>query len=157
MRYFTISLRIALAVIVVGLSHAAYSSPLTAADDACGLLDQASILKVTGLKVGDGVAGKPIPGVLGRCTWTAGTNRVIVTLGDAQHMQLTVTVQEQSGGTSVPGVGTRAVAAKGAAFTGGGYIISVLDAKGGFGVSVLGSAGTLERVVALAKIVESRR
>lgn len=157
MRYFTFSSRIALAVIVVGLSQAVYPSPLAAADDACGLLAQADILKATGLKVGTGVAGTPVPGTLGRCTWTAGDNRVIVTLADAKHMDLTVAAQEQSGGTSVPGVGTKAVAVKGAGFTGGGYIISVLDAKGGFGVSVLGSAGTLERVTALARIVESHR
>jgi hypothetical protein len=121
------------------------------------MLTQAEVLKATGLKVSDGVAGSPIPGTLGRCTWTAGTDKIIVTLADAQHMQRTITAQEQSGGAGVPALGSKAVAIKGAAFTGGGYIVSVLDAKGGFGVSLLGPAGTLDRVVALAKVVEGRR
>ncbi|MGE5243219.1 MAG: hypothetical protein ACM3SQ_03220 [Betaproteobacteria bacterium] len=82
---------------------------------------------------------------------------MIVTLADAQHMQITVEAQLQSGGTAVSGVGSKAVAIRGAAFTGGGYVLSALDAKGGFGVSILGKDGTQERVVALAKIVASRR
>jgi hypothetical protein len=153
----TFSFPIALALVLVDASHAGYSNSLTLKDGACGLLAQADILKATGLKASDGVAGTPVPGTLGRCTWSAGANKVIVTLADAQHMQTTVAVQERSGGTSVPGLGSKAVAVKGAAFTGGGYIVSVLDAKGGFGVSLLGPAGTLDRVVALAKVVESRR
>lgn len=80
-----------------------------------------------------------------------------MTLGDAQHMGLTATTAEQSGGESVPGLGTKAVGIKRAPFTGGGYIVNVLDAKGGFGVSILGKDGTKDRAVALAKIVESRR
>jgi len=35
--------------------------------------------------------------------------------------------------------------------------ISVLDAKGGFGVSILGKSGTRDRDIALAKLVENRR
>ena len=46
---------------------------------------------------------------------------------------------------------------QGSRFTGGGYIVSVLDAKGGFGVSILGKEGTRDRGIGLAKIVESRR
>lgn len=101
---------------------------------------------------------KPIPGVLGKCAWTGeGNAKVIVTLGDAQHMGLTVRAAEQTGGQSAPGVGTKAVGMKGAAFTGGGYIVNVLDAKGGFGVSILGKEGTRDAAIALAKIVESHR
>ena len=37
------------------------------------------------------------------------------------------------------------------------HIVSVLDAKGGFGISILGKEGTRERAIALAKIVEGRR
>jgi hypothetical protein len=72
-------------------------------------------------------------------------------------MQITIAAQQRDGGTSVSGLGSKAVAVKAAAFTGGGYIVSVLDAKGGFGVSLLGPAGTLDRVVALAKVVASHR
>jgi hypothetical protein len=82
---------------------------------------------------------------------------VIVTLADAQHMQITVAAQLQRGGTAVSGVGSNAIASRGAGFTGGGYILSALGAKGGFGVSVLGKNGTQDRVVALAKVVEGRR
>jgi hypothetical protein len=63
----------------------------------------------------------------------------------------------KSGGAPVSGVGSKAVAIRGAAFTGGGYILSALDAKGGFGISVLGKDGTQDRVVALARVVEGRR
>jgi hypothetical protein len=35
--------------------------------------------------------------------------------------------------------------------------VSVVDAKGGFGVSILGKEGTRERTIALAKMIESRR
>lgn len=157
MRAIALSCALVLPLVLAGGSRAHRAQARSSRDDACALLTPADVLKATGLKVGDGVAGKPIPGVLGRCTWTAGSDRVIVTLGDAKHMALTVAATEQSGGSSVAGVGSKAVAMKGAAFTGGGYILTVLDAKGGFGVSVLGPAGTLDRVVALAKIVESRR
>lgn len=149
---------LAVVIVTVATGTAVTSSLLAATTGACGLLSPADITKATGLTVGTGMAGTAIPGTLGRCTWTGtGNTKVIVTLADAQHMQLTVAAQEQSGGTKVSGLGAKAVAVKAAAFTGGGYIVSVLDAKGGFGVSVLGSEGTLDRVVALAKVVESRR
>ena len=139
-------------------NHAIAGGASPANSAACALLTPANIAKATGLKVGKGTAGAPIPGVLGRCTWLGGGNtKVIVTLADAQHMQLTVAAQEQSGGTAVPGLGSKAVGIKGAAFTGGGYIVSVLDAKGGFGLSILGKDGTRDRAIALAKVVESRR
>ncbi len=124
---------------------------------ACGLLSSAEIAKVSGLTVGNGAAGVAIPGVLGRCTWTAADHsRVIVTLADAHHMQITMDAQKTDG-TAIPGLGTAAVGIKAADFTGGGYIVSVLDAHGGFGVSVLGRQGNRARAVALAKLVESHR
>jgi len=126
--------------------------------DACAILSAAEITKVTNIAVGNGAAGAAIPGVLGRCTWTGpGDTKVVLTLADAPHMQMTVAVQERAGATVVMGVGSRAVGMKAAAFTGGGYIVSVLDSKGGFGVSVLGPEGTPERALALARIVESHR
>jgi hypothetical protein len=135
------------------------SSVLLAADnDACSLLTKADIQKETGLNVADATPGKPVPGVLGRCTWEGPRNsRVIVTLADAQHMGLTVKAEQETGGEDIKGLGSTAVGIKGAGFTGGGYIVSVLDAKGGFGVSILGKDGTRERAVALAKVVESHR
>lgn len=142
----------------VSTRTASAADAVSASDDACALLTPADIAKATGIKVGNGTAGKPIPGVLGKCTWLGdGNTKVIVTLGDAQHMGPTVAAAEQTGGESVPGLGTKAVGIKGAAFTGGGYILNVLDAKGGFGVSILGKEGTRDRAIALAKIVESRR
>jgi hypothetical protein len=129
-----------------------------ALDDACALLSPADIAKATTLKVGNGTAGKSIPGVLGRCTWTGdGNTKVTVILGDAQHMGLTVAATEKNGGESVPGLGTKAVGSKGAGFVGGGYVVNVLDKEGGFGISILGKDGTKDRAVALAKVVESRR
>src|SRR5215471_3749604 len=135
------------------------TSVLLAADnDACALLTKAEIQKVTGLMVGDATPGKPVPGVLGRCTWDGpGNSRVIVTLADAQHIGLTVKAQQQTGGEDITGLGSTAVGNKGAGFTGGGYIVNVVDAKGGFGVSVLGKDGTREHAIALAKVVETRR
>lgn len=139
-------------------NHAITGGAAPSNSSACGLLAPPDIAKATGLKVAKGTAGAPIPGVLGRCTWLgSGNTKVIVTLADAQHMQLTVAAQEHSGGTAVPGLGSKAVGTKGAAFTGGGYIVSVVDAKGGFGLSILGKDGTRDRAIALAKIVESRR
>src|SRR5690348_15832825 len=80
------------------------ASVVHAADnDACVLLTKVEIQKETGLMVTDGTAGKPIPGVLGRCTWDGpGNARVIVTLADAQHLGLTVKAQQQTGGTDIP-------------------------------------------------------
>jgi len=149
------SLAISLAV---SAGFAPTSALLATGNDACALLTKAEIQKETGLMVADATPGKPVPGVLGRCTWEGtGNSRVIVTLADAQHMGLTVKAQQQTGGEDIKGLGSTAVGIKGAGFTGGGYIVSVLDAKGGFGVSILGKDGTRERTVALAKVVESHR
>jgi hypothetical protein len=72
--------------------------------DACSLLTPADIAKSTGLNVANGTAGQVVPGTLGKCTWTgAGDTKVIVTLADAQHMQITLAVQLQGGGTAVGG------------------------------------------------------
>jgi hypothetical protein len=126
--------------------------------DACAILSAAEITKATSLAVGNGTAGAAIPGVLGKCTWAGpGDTKVTLTLADAAHMQMTVAAQERSGATVVTGVGSKAVGIKGAAFNGGGYIVSVLDSKGGFGVGVLGPEGTPERALALARLVESHR
>jgi hypothetical protein len=81
---------------------------------------------------------------------------VIVTLSDTQHMQITIAAIKKSGGIAVPEVGSKAVGIKAAAFT-GGYVVSVLDTKGGFAISTLGNEGSRDRAIALAKIVESRR
>jgi hypothetical protein len=128
------------------------------ANDACGLLTAAEIMKTTSISVANGTPGAAVPGVLGRCTWLAADNtKVIVTLADASHMQTTIAAQLKSGGKEISGIGSKAVAIKGAGFNGGGYVLSALDAKGGFGVSILGKNGTEERVVALAKVVEGHR
>jgi hypothetical protein len=129
----------------------------TESGSACSLLTPADIAKVTGLSADEGAAGAPVPGTLGKCTWTGSGNRVIVTLSDAQHMQITIAATQKSGGTEITGLGSKAVGIKAASFTGGGYIVSILDSKGGFSVSTLGSVGTRDRAIALAKIVESRR
>jgi hypothetical protein len=146
-------------VVIVGMGTVFMSWNSCAADNgACALLTIADIAKATGLKVGDGTTEAPIPGTLGKCTWVGSSDtKVIVTLADAQHMELTIKAQQQAGGTDVPGLGSKAVGIQGAAFTGGGYIVNVLDAKGGFGVSILGKEGTRDRAVALARIVESHR
>jgi hypothetical protein len=135
------------------------TSNLSAADAApCALLSTADIAKATGLTVSNGTAGPAIPGILGKCTWVANENmKVIVTLADTRHMELTVKAVQQTGGADLPGLGLKAVGNKGAPFTGGGYVVNVLDAKGGFGVSILGKDGTPDRAVALAKVVESHR
>ncbi len=146
------------AFLLLNVSVAMAVSAGSAANDACALLTPADIAKATSIKAGSGIAGKPMPGVLSRCTWTGEDNtRVIVTLGDAQHIGLTIKAAEDTDGESVPGVGAKAVGMKGAAFTGGGYIVNVLDSKGGFGISILGKQGTRDRAIALAKIVESHR
>ena len=131
--------------------------PVVAAQDPCALLSKADIAKATALTVGTGESSPPIPGTLGKCTWTAGATRVIVTLTDARHMDITIKAQTQSGGSPVQGLGTSAVGIKAAGFAGGGYIVSVLDASGGFGVSILGAQGNRDRAVALAKIVATHR
>lgn len=127
------------------------------APDPCALLSKADIAKATGLTVGNGQASPPIPGTLGKCTWNSGATRVIVTLTDARHMEITIQAQTQSGGSPVQGLGKSAVGIKAAGFTGGGYIVSVLDGSGGFGVSILGAAGNRDRAIALAKIAATHR
>lgn len=149
----------ALAAIVVAGVIFSIRAP-AAGSDACAVLTPADITKATGLTVGAGAAGAPIPGVLGKCTWPGEEDtKVILTLTDTQHMQTTIAAWASGShpASAVPDLGTRAVINKGAGFTGGGYIVSVLDAKGGFGVSILGKQGTADRAIALAKLVESRR
>jgi|GEM_PF-1591178 len=127
-------------------------------NNACSLLTPADIAKATSIKVGSGTLGKPMRGLLGKCTWVGqGNVKVILILGDAQHIGVAAQAAEQTGGETIAGLGSKAVGMKGAPFTGGGYILNVLDAKGGFGLSILGKDGTRDRAVALAKIVESHR
>ncbi len=124
---------------------------------ACTLLSPADIQAATGLSV---AAGKGATvGDATNCTWKGSARtQVIVTLGSAQSIGLALTAAEQSGATDVAGIGSKAAIIQGAAFQGGGYIINVLDASGGFGLSVLGSdAITQAQVEALAKLVETRR
>ncbi len=83
--------------------------------------------------------------------------RVILSLADAKHMALIVAATQQTSGDAVAGVGSSAAGIKGAPFQGGGYLVYVVDAKGGFGVSMLGKEGNRTRAVALAKLVESHR
>lgn len=148
----------AAALLTFALGGMRRASAAPAANDACALLTPAEITKAIGVKVGNGIAMKPIPGILAKCTWTGqGGARVTVTLGDARHFEITVKAVEDTGGQSVQGVGTKAVGMKGAGFTGGGYIVNVLDAKGGFGVGILGKQGTRDGAIALAKVVESHR
>ncbi len=148
-----------LLLVLGGAAYTAASPRVPAhADDACALLTPALIAKTTTLVVGDPTPGKPIPGVLARCTWEApNSTRVIVTLADAKHMDITVRATEKSGGEDITGIGSKAVGTKAAGAFGGGYIVSVLDAKGGFGVSILGPGGARDRAIDLAKLVESRR
>ncbi len=144
--------------VVVLLGHG--PRPVAAAshaDDACAVLSPADIAKTISWKVGAGTPGNPIPGVLGKCTWTNSDNgRVIVTLMDARHASITVHAWEGGGGKDVSGIGTKAVSIKATDLT-GGWIVSVEDPKGGFGVSVLGAKGTEDNAIALAKVVEGRR
>src|SRR5689334_6238436 len=95
---------LALAISLAVIAWVGPTSVLLAADNvACALLAKAEIQKETGLMVADATPGKPIPGVLGRCTWEGpGNSRVIVTLADAQHLGLTVKAQQQTGGTDIP-------------------------------------------------------
>ncbi|HKT07393.1 MAG TPA: hypothetical protein VJR24_05820 [Gemmatimonadaceae bacterium] len=75
---------------------------------------------------------------------------------DARHASITVQTWESSGGKDLSGIGTKAVSIKAPSLT-GGWIVTVEDAKGGFGVSVLSEKGTEDNAIALAKIVERRR
>jgi hypothetical protein len=126
-------------------------------DDACAVLTPDDIAKTISWKVGAGAPGKPVPGVLGKCTWTNANNgRVIVTLTDARHASITVQAWEGAGGKDLSGIGTKAVSIKATDLT-GGWIVTVEDSKGGFGVSVLGRTATEDNAIALAKIVEGHR
>ncbi|HEX3893840.1 MAG TPA: hypothetical protein VHW46_14785 [Terracidiphilus sp.] len=146
---------VAISVLVGGAleAHAQSGTPT-----ACRLLSRATIAKATGLAVHKGKGGPPISGSLSNCTWEGphGT-RIVVTVADVPHMQTTMDSQVQSGATKIDGVGTNAVGTAGNAETEGGYNLSVMDAKGGVAVSILGNSGTGERTVALAKIIESHR
>lgn len=127
------------------------------ADDACAVLSPDDIAKTISWKVGAGTPGKPIPGVLGKCTWTSSDGgRVIVTLMDARHASITVQAWKGGAAKDLSGIGTKAVSTKAADFT-GGWIVTVEDTKGGFGVSVLGRKGTEDNAIALARVVEARR
>lgn len=127
------------------------------ADSACALLSPADIAKAISWNVGAGTAGPPIPGVLGKCTWATSDNaRVIVTLTDARHADITLNAQTSAGAKPVAGLGTKAVSWPATDVT-GGWIVTVEDAKGGFGVSVLSRSATTNNAIALAKLVESRR
>jgi hypothetical protein len=127
------------------------------AANACALLTPDDIAKAANVKVGTGEAGQPIPGVIGRCTWSGtGGTKVIVTLTATSHMETTIAAEMASGGKAVSGIGSKAVASRAAAMA-GGYVLSAIDAKGGFGVSLLGREGTQELVVSLAKVVAGKR
>ena len=144
---------------LIGLLVLTLAGPISAfAADACSTIGPDDITKATGITVSAGEPGKPIPGVQSRCTWVAtdGT-KVILTFTDTDHAKITIQAQQQSGGTSVSGVGSEAIGIKGTGFTGGVYIITALDSKGGFGVSILGKAGNVEKAIALAKLVASKR
>jgi hypothetical protein len=78
-------------------------------------------------------------------------------VADTDRMQVTMQSQLQSGATPFPGIGSNAVGTEGSDETEGGYDMSILDAKGGVAVSILGNAGTGERTVALAKVIEAHR
>jgi hypothetical protein len=134
-------------------AHAATNSP-----HACSLLSRSEIARATGLHVARGKDGPPIAGALSDCTWMApdGT-KIVVTVADAAHMQVTLQSQLQSGASQYPGIGTSAAGTAGNEETGGGYNMSILDRKGGVAVSILGKAGTGERTVALARAIETRR
>jgi hypothetical protein len=154
MRHLVVASFVAIAVLT-GEPRPAAGAFLT--DDACALLTPADIAKTISWKVGAGAAGSASPGTFGKCTWTtAEGTRVIVTLTDTRHAQITINAWEGAGGKDVPGLGVKAVSSKAADIT-GGYIVTVQDAKGGFGVSVLGRSATADNPIALAKIVESRR
>ena len=126
--------------------------------DACHLLSRTQIAIATGVQVADGQQGAPIPGSLGNCWWQ-GANRtqIVVVIADASHMQVTMQSQVQAGALEVPGLGANAVGDPGTDETGGGYNLSILDAKGGVAVSILGEDGTAQRAVHLAELIEAHR
>lgn len=127
-------------------------------NDACKLLSTADIAQATGLSVAKGQEGAPIPGALDDCWWTASDgSKIVVVTADAAHMQVTMQSQLQTGADTFDGVGTSAVGTNGIQETGGGYNLSVLDNKGGVAVSIVGGAGTSDRAIALAKVIETER
>jgi len=153
--YRIVSHCVVLCAVIVGSVTPSFGD---SSNDACALVGAGEITKATGLTVGNGIPGTPIPGVLGRCTWQgSGNTKIVLALADTQHMQHTIEAQQASGGSPETGLGSKAVGIKGAGFTGGGYTVSVVDGKGGFGVSILGAEGTRERVLALAMLVKSHR
>jgi hypothetical protein len=125
---------------------------------ACGLLSRAAIANATGLRVARGKAGPSIAGSLSNCTWLGPNGmKIVVTVADATHMQITMQSQLQSGAAQIHGIGTSAVGTVGNAETEGGYNLSILDAKGGVAISILGGNGTAEHAKALAHAIEARR
>ncbi len=157
-RTATVGLLVPLTVFLFSTSAIGQSTGRApSAPNACALLTPDDIAKAANVKVGTGEAGQPIPGVLGRCTWLGtGSTKVIVTLTDTSHMETTIAAEMASGGKAVSGIGSKAVANRAAAMA-GGYVLSAIDAKGGFGVSLLGREGTQELVVALAKVIAEKR
>jgi hypothetical protein len=153
---FFFSAMAALALLTPALNTAGAQAP--PAPNACSLLSRAAIAQATGLHVARGQQGPALAGSLSDCTWVAqdGT-RIVVTLADAAHMQVTLQSQLQSGATQYQGIGSNAAGTAGNDETGAGYNLSVLDAKGGLAVSIVGAAGTGERAVALAKSIEKHR
>ncbi len=96
------------------------------APNACALLTPDDIAKAANVKVGAGEAGQPIPGVLGRCTWSGtGSTKVIVTLTDTSHMETTIAAEMARAGHAVSGIGSKAVANRAAAMAGGYCTISL--------------------------------
>jgi hypothetical protein len=122
------------------------------------LLSPSEISKATGLTVGKGRQGPKIAGSNRSCVWSASDGtRIIVVLSNAQQMQTTMDSMAQTGGAVYSGLGMGAVGTNGIPETGGGYNLSVVDPKGGVGITIPGSAGTSDRTVALAKVIEKHR
>jgi hypothetical protein len=145
-------------ILIVTLLAVAVAASAQSNANACSLLSRAAIAKATGLQVAKGKPGPPISGSLSNCTWQGSNGtKIILTLADTSHMQVTMQSQLQSGATQLPGIGTSAVGTAGNDETEGGYNMSILDSKGGVAVSILGNAGTGKRTVALAKLIESQR
>jgi hypothetical protein len=145
-------------ILIVTLLAVAVAASAQSNANACSLLSRAAIAKATGLQVAKGKPGPPISGSLSNCTWQGSNGtKIILTLADTSHMQVTMQSQLQSGATQLPGIGTSAVGTAGNDETEGGYNMSILDSKGGVAVSILGNAGTGKRTVALAKLIESHR
>jgi hypothetical protein len=145
-------------ILIVTLLAVAVAASAQSDTNACSLLSRAAIATATGLQVTKGKPGAPISGSLSNCTWQGSNGtKIVVTLADTSHMQVTMQSQLQSGATQLPGIGTSAVGTAGNAETEGGYNMSILDPKGGVAVSILGNAGTGDRTMALAKLIELHR